>query len=674
MSQAAVPTPGTPPASGRWLWLLPRLAFALFVASVAAQIWLNERADSEEERATLLNDVLWLEQTLRFNLEHNEESLARIGPDIGVAPFEANARALLDNKSGLVGVVLLAADGSIRHRLPAIRDAIDSDTLERAHQLGKPAYSPPYRDATGGWSFQVQMPHYRDGRYAGTTAAIYSLRRLLQDGVPWWLAQRNHISVLDLDGQVLTSRSSLARAETPSSHRMFFDPPGHGLVLLATPIRPPATWAGKFLPASLVLLAVLVVWSLWALRRDVQQRHAAEQALREEHAFRMAMENSLQTGLRARDLAGRITYVNPAFCRMVGWPTGELVGRTPPMPYWADEDMDTAQELNERILAGRGPQTGYEINLKRRNGETFPVLTHTTPLIDAQGRQTGWMSSIVDLTEQKRAEERERQQQERLQATARLVAMGEMASSLAHELNQPLAAISSYATGSLNLIDSGQADPAEIRSVLAKTQAQAQRAGQVIRRIYDFVRRAEPKTEPCDLARLVGETADLLEVDARRRKVRIVVETGDGLPAVEGDRVLLGQALFNLMKNGIEAMAESPDAQLTVQVHAEPGQVVIAIADRGPGIPAEAVQALFEPFYTTKSEGMGMGLNICRSIVEAHQGRLWLEPNPDGGSVFFVSLPISSERHDPPPAPSPPRGEGSTPPPPTRGEGLGRAG
>jgi two-component system sensor histidine kinase DctS len=351
------------------------------------------------------------------------------------------------------------------------------------------------------------------------------------------------------------------------------------------------------------------------------------------------MEDSLQTGLRARDLEGRITYVNPAFCRMVGWSAGELLGQAPPMPYWADEEMAAAQELNDRILAGKGPSSGYEIRLKRRNGETFPALIHTTPLIDALGRHTGWMSSIVDLTEQRRAEERERQQQERLQATARLVAMGEMASSLAHELNQPLAAISSYAAGSLNLIDSGKTDLDEIRSVLAKTQAQAQRAGQVIRRIYDFVRRAEPKTEPCELTRLIDETIDLVEPEARRRKVRIIEELADGLPAIAGDRVLLGQALFNLMKNAIEAMHDSPDAQLTIRADADIEHAVITIADRGPGVSAEAAKSLFEPFYTTKAEGMGMGLNICRSIVEAHQGRLWVEPNPDGGSIFFVTLP-----------------------------------
>lgn len=629
------------PRPNRWLWLLPRLAFGLFVALVAAQIWLSQRADSEEERATLLNDMLWLEQTLGFNLGHNEESLARVGPasEVDIALFEAHARALLGNNSGLIGVALLAADGRPRYRLPAEGTRISAETRDAARRLGKTTYSPPYADETGAWLFQVNVPLYRAGQYVGAAVGTYSLGRMLRDAVPWWLAQRNHIAVLDLEGRTLAVRSSVPRIDAATSHRLFFDPPGHGLVLEATPIRPPASRTGRFLAAALVLLAVTVVWSLWALRRDVQQRQAAEQALRQEHAFRTAMENSLQTGLRARDLEGRITYVNPAFCRMVGWPAEELVGRAPPMPYWADDEMETTRAMNDRILAGNGPQTGYEIRLKRKTGETFPALIHTAPLIDAAGKQTGWMSSIVDLTDQKRIEERERQQQERLQATARLVAMGEMASSLAHELNQPLTAISSYAAGTVNLIDNGNIGLTETRDILAKIQAQAQRAGQVIRRIYDFVRRAEPKSEPCDLAAIIGETVALVELEARRRKVRVVAQLADGLPTIVGDRVLLGQALFNLMKNGIEAMAGSPDACLTVHADADAEQAVIAIADRGPGVSAEAAKALFEPFYTTKAEGMGMGLNICRSIVEAHQGRLWLEPNPGGGSVFSVSLP-----------------------------------
>jgi two-component system sensor histidine kinase DctS len=476
------------------------------------------------------------------------------------------------------------------------------------------------------------------------TVGVISLTSLLQQGVPWWYGERYQLRVLDLGGSVLASRSKIDAPASAASHRIAFDPPGNGLFLEATPYRQETNLVRNGLATAIVLLMLLVVWSIRALRQHDRSRVAAENALREQYAFRKAMEDSLQTGLRARDLDGRITYVNPAFCRMVGWSAAELVGQRPPMPYWIDAEIDIAAGWNARILAGQAPLEGFEIRFQRRSGEIFWALIHEAPLVNAQGRHTGWMGSIVDITPQKLTEERERQQQERLQATARLVAMGEMASSLAHELNQPLAAISSYTTGSLNLIDSGQTSLTEIRGVLAKTQEQAQRAGRIIRRIYEFVRRAEPKSEPCRPVELIQEIADLAEVDAQRLQVRVVREIPAELPVIQGDRILLGQALLNLMRNGIEAMRDCPHRPcvLVVAAAVEAGQLRISIADRGPGIPPEVAARLFEPFYTTKAEGMGMGLNIARSIVEAHRGRLAHAPNPEGGSIFTITLPIST--------------------------------
>jgi two-component system sensor histidine kinase DctS len=168
-------------------------------------------------------------------------------------------------------------------------------------------------------------------------------------------------------------------------------------------------------------------------------------------SFRTAMENSLVTGLRARDLEGRITYVNPAFCQIVGYPAEEIVGKLPPMPYWAPEAMAEYQTRFASVLAGKvTPQ--FETFFQRPNGERVPVLIFEAPLVDNDGKQTGWMGSILDISDRKRIEELNRQQQEKLQASARLATMGEIASMLAHELNQPLAAISSYTTGALNLI------------------------------------------------------------------------------------------------------------------------------------------------------------------------------------------------------------------------------
>lgn len=640
-----------------FLWWLPRLAFLLFVAAVIALLWFLDKSEQEEQRATLISDMLWLEQNLHFLFSHNEELLGRFEPERIEAPaaFEAHARTLVANNSGLFQVLWLDRDGRQRHALLPVAPeqalvggeqaaALSVTTTRLALSLARPTYSPAYAVMQGDWQFEVHVPVFRDEQLAGIAIGIYSIRRLLENSVPWWLAERYRIGILDSAGQQLGLRSKIDAVEPGSEYQISIEPPGQGLILRATPYWTPAPLASRLIAAALVLLALLVLASLWALRRDTQRRLAAEAALQDEAAFRRAMEDSVQTGLRARTLDGKITYVNPAFCRMVGWPAEELIGRLPPMPYWAEEYLDETRAMHAKVLAGEAPSEGFEIKLRRRNGEIFDALIHEAPLIDKDGRHTGWMGSVVDITERKRSSELARQQEERLQASARLIAMGEMASSLAHELNQPLSAISSYTTGCRNLIAAGSTDCATIDAALAKCQEQAQRAGRIIRRIYEFARRHEPKTEHCDLPVLLNDLIALIEVEAGRQKVRIVRDIAPALPTVQADRVLLAQAILNLMKNALESMRHTSEGQceMTVAAEADERRVLISIADRGCGISADDAVRLFEPFYTTKSEGLGVGLNICRSVVEAHHGRLWFSANPAGGTIFHISLPLEA--------------------------------
>lgn len=645
-----------PATAYKRLLLLPRLAFGLFVAAVIALLVMSERAEKEEKRAILISDILWLEQDLHFNLTRHEEILGQIGPQQAASAqtFEAHARTLMASKTGLRQVIWIDTTGQIRQNYPGptdaymvgeVQDVVPSrETMRLARSIGRPVYSNAYPIVDGDWQFEVHVPVFRGGQLAGVVVGAYSVRHMLDESIPWWLAERYRIGVIDTSGTMLGARSKVEATEENGGYQIPFEPPGHGLFLQAVPYRTPPPLAGRLLSAALIFLAILVLWSLWALRRHGQQRLIAEEALLNEYAFRRAMEDSLQTGLRARDLEGRITYVNPAFCRMVGWSASDLVGRSPPMPYWPDEYLDETKNIHDQILAGLGPDEGFELKFKRRNGEIFDVFIHEAPLIDAHGRQTGWMGSLIDITERKHAEEMVRQQQERLQATARLVAMGEMASSLAHELNQPLAAIASYNAGCANMIAAGAPDLDEIRQILQKSAEQAQRAGRIIRRIYDFVRRAEPKSEPCDLAEIVDEALGLVDADARRQGIRMQRESCDVLPIIQGDRVLITQALLNLIRNAMDAVREMSGERHVVKVlgRVNADSVNIAITDGGCGISADIAARLFEPFYTTKSEGMGMGLNICRSVVEAHHGRLWHEPNPDGGSIFNVQFPLSS--------------------------------
>ncbi|WP_247878965.1 sensor histidine kinase [Azospirillum brasilense] len=212
-------------------------------------------------------------------------------------------------------------------------------------------------------------------------------------------------------------------------------------------------------------------------------------------------------------------------------------------------------------------------------------------------------------------------------------------------MNQPLSAIASYCTGCLNRLQAGSIRPDELATALEKLSGQAKRAGQIIRRIHDFVRKSEPNVAPCRLARVLEDCVALMDSDARQQGVRLVLEMGRDLPAVMADRILLQQVVVNLMRNGIEAMATTrrDRRRLSVTVQEVDGTVLTRIQDRGCGISSENAEKLFSPFFTTKTEGMGMGLNICRSIIEHHQGRLWFEPAPEGGTVFLFSLPVLSE-------------------------------
>jgi two-component system sensor histidine kinase DctS len=250
-----------------------------------------------------------------------------------------------------------------------------------------------------------------------------------------------------------------------------------------------------------------------------------------------------------------------------------------------------------------------------------------------------------------------RQQQEKLQASARLASMGELASTLAHELNQPLAAISSYATGALNLLARSSASGAEhgmLKSALEKASAQAQRAGHIIRSVHAFVRKRDPARLPIDVKALLDGLTPLVELQARQYFVSVKISSAPGLPPVLGDGVMLEQVLLNLTRNAIESMHLVPPARRVLRVAAvlehsgDTPMVAISVADRGHGIPAEVAERLFSPFFSTKSEGMGMGLNICRTVVEFHGGTLTHGDNPKGGAIFRFTLPVMTRTADDP--------------------------
>jgi two-component system sensor histidine kinase DctS len=637
---------------GPYRWLLPLLLVCLFLAVLLWLPWQARQMESNERQEQLIADTLWVEQAVRFELTRNEENLASLAADLGdtsLAPAALQARMdhLRKNSHELLRLTWLDDKGRIvLGSGPELAEALSErsrNAFDLARKTRRARYSEPYN--AGQSLIDYHLPLVRAGRLHGSLVATYSLKVLLDETVPWWFAQDNAISLLDRDDAVVAQRAAAGPGRGVYTHKRELDLRGANLRLATDSVKGAPRLMPNLLVGSVIALALGLLISLVALWRHIARRLAAEGALRQQRAFRTAMENSLVTGLRARDLEGRVTYVNPAFCQMVGLPPEELIGKAPPMPYWAPEAMAEYQQRLDRVLAGHvTPQ--FETTFRRADGERIPVLIFEAPLVDSKGQQTGWMGSILDISDRKRAEELNRQQQEKLQASARLATMGEISSMLAHELNQPLAAISSYTTGALNLIaraagEGSQVDPALLLPALEKAGAQAQRAGQIIRSVHQFVKKRESERQQLDIASLVDGIGALIDLQARKYFVAIRTSIAPGLPQVSADRMMLEQVLLNLTRNAIEAMQDvAPERRiLRIEATLVQDQVCVAVIDHGHGISDEVAERLFSPFFSTKAEGMGMGLSICRTAIEFHGGTLTHRANPDGGTIFSFSLP-----------------------------------
>ncbi|MDP3672391.1 MAG: PAS domain S-box protein [Telluria sp.] len=639
-----------------WRWLLPVLLVLLFLAVLLWLPWQARQMESNERQEQLIADTLWVEQTIRLELTRNEDALDALRADLVAnslsgAAVQERLDLMLKNGHELQRVLWLDARGrplaSSPPGLPASLALAPGSSAARelARDTGNGRYSDPApASAHGGALMDYHLPIFSGEHYIGNLVATYNLKTLLDETVPWWFAQDNAISLL-ADDKIVARRAAAGMGRGVYTHKRPLDLPGASIILATDSVKSAPRLLPNLLVGSVILLALGLLLSLGALWRDVARRLAAEDALRQQVAFRTAMENSLVTGLRARDLEGRVTYVNPAFCQIVGLPAEELVGKVPPMAYWAPEVMDEYQQRFASVLAGTAtPQ--FETVFQRSDGQRIPVLIFEAPLIGSDGRQTGWMGSILDISDRKRAEDLNRQQQEKLQASARLATMGEISSMLAHELNQPLAAISSYTTGALNVLgravgSGAPLDAALLKPALEQASAQAQRAGQIIRSVHEFVKKREPERQEISVQNLVDGIRALIELQARKFFVAIQTHIPPDLPPVSADRMMLEQVLLNLTRNAIEAMAGVAPARRILRIAAafENGQVTVSVIDRGHGIEPDVAERLFSPFFSTKAEGMGMGLSICRSAIEFHGGTLSHSANPEGGTIFKFALP-----------------------------------
>jgi PAS domain S-box-containing protein len=518
--------------------------------------------------------------------------------------------------------------------------------------------------------------------------------------------------------------------------------------------------------------------------RHVRRRGQIQSALVQETNFRRAMENSMLTGMRAMDNEGRITYVNPAFSAMTGFSDDELVGRLPPFPYWPVDRVEENTRLLQQELQGRSPAGGIEVKVMRKDGGVFDARMYVSPLVDSRGQQTGWMTSMTNITEAKRirdqlsasherfttvlegldaavsvlsvqqrellfanrsyrlwfgadpkghaqlagqplappflpatddgddvdsmsglptesltvsgadprevhveslkkwfdvrtrylqwtdgrlaqmliatditarrrVEEQAARQAERAEVTGRLVTMGEMASSVAHELNQPLAAITNYCNGMLSRVRADTIGKDDLIEALNKTSRQAERAAQIIARVRSFVKRSEPQRQRASARALVDEALDLAGIELRRRNVALTTYVAQRIPLLTCDPILIQQVILNLLKNAAEAIdaAQLPPQRRHIELRVVPrhtpeegGVIEFGVSDQGPGVRDDVLARLYEAFYTTKAEGLGIGLALCRSIVESHRGRMKAQNLYNGSLVvgcrFSFTLPV----------------------------------
>ena len=804
----------SPHHQDRFAALAPLAAVLLFMAAIVAAFWYLRTEEAEREHEALRRDVEYAQQRVRLRLLERQEQVMHMARDLinheaAAEGFVQRAEVLVNQYPELQAITWVDEYGRIHdsHRSASLPtewarypgEVLQGDETARAFDLVREQQQPVYAQQTAQDSrpvplLQLHVPLNVQGRFNGVLLAEYSVDGLMRYGTPTEVLARYAITFLDANGQVLAGTPLAARPRAlwwagkeehdANAYEVPISPVGDRLILRAQAYRTSLGVVGSGLFWLVVTLSAITVWMLLATWRHTRRRMHTQLALVAETNFRRAMENSVLTGMRALDMQGRITYVNTAFCQMTGWSEEELVGQTPPYSYWPEADYETLHRHLQEELSGKTMPGGFQVRVQRKNRALFDARLYVSPLIDAVGKQTGWMTSMTDITEPNRireqltasherftivlealdasvsvaplgsqellfanklyrqwfgthtaghlqlvaqagvlpapstssaededglmglptdsvtsahtenaeiylpelgkwlevrsrylswvdgrlaqmviatditprrlAEEQAAHQTERAQSVSRLITMGEMASSVAHELNQPLTAISNYCNGCLSRLRNGQLSEEALLTALEKTAHQAQRAGQIIQRIRSFVKKSEPNRQLADVAKMVAEALELADIELRRHNVRLTHHVAARLPPVMADAILIEQVLINLMKNSAESIAQAkrPPSGRSVELRVVPktieGQAVVefAVQDTGQGLAEEMRERLFEAFFSTKQEGMGMGLNLCRSIVESHQGRMQAQNIYNGlevtGCLFSFWLPLAT--------------------------------
>ncbi len=399
-----------------------------------------------------------------------------------------------------------------------------------------------------------------------------------------------------------------------------------------------------WLVGGFFLLLIMGGLTTWVLRLN-QQLSNAKRQLEQQHALIL---DSVADGIYGVDISGNSTFVNRAMEEITGWRKEELIGRS------QDELLRHGNDREEEDGEGNYPpsyalddEQAYYVDddqLLCKNGRTIPVEYCRTPILDSHGKVNGAVVVFRDITARKKAAEEARQRQMEMAHVARLSTMGEMASGIAHELNQPLSAIVNYTKGSIRMLKSGsEKENGELIEVMQRVSSQAERAGEIIRQLRRFIRKEQPERKQVDLNRLIVDLVNFLQPEWRKAGVSLKLQLNDSIPKLWAHDIQLEQVLLNLIRNAIEAMQDIPESQrrLLISTSLVDDIVKIVVEDAGHGIDAAVQEDVFEPFVTTKQQGMGLGLSISRGIIESHGGQLTLDKTIERGTRMIVTLPYN---------------------------------
>ena len=642
------------------------LIFFLIVGFFVFAKWGEQKVSESEQKQYLSQthaDLFWLEQTLLNEIGQTQAKLMDTMREVlphqkSTALFQARSNEILGSDTALVHVSWLRPNGTVcasskglRPRVtqePLTRAAQEQEAVNRARLNGVSVAVSSFLMADGDYELTLIQPIFsQNNQLAGFVQSRYSLYRLFTCVLPQWFSNTYHSQVTQADTMIFSDKygeSTLFDSMFPVAQRSFriagtsFD-----VSAQMYPSQHERTLRHYFIGLLFLLLAC--IGFVFALVVDRRKRRAVEQELRAQNRLRLTIENSIDVGIEAHAIDGTIFYANDCFLNMIGFEAHEVLHLAPPQHYVPEEEVPKLLKMIRDIREKHSINGHVELKLRKKTGGVIDTIIRGGPMYDDEGNLIGWISTVEDVTERKRLAAFQANEQKRLETINHLLGLGEMASSIAHELNQPLSAISGYATGLANYIqrDDGFLSRERLVEVAEKIRRQAERAASVTWRVQMFSKHKTIEPKSVDLPLFVDEVIGFMELELRQKQC-VVTNHAAGMLMTPAwvDPTMVQQVLINLVRNAIDALVDAQVVHREIHVYVEPYTAehhLVCVKDNGLGVACDQLDKIFLPFYTTKAQGVGIGLNICRTMIESNGGRFWAVSSPEGG-LFYFTVPV----------------------------------